>query len=48
MTVSLVDNCKDPFYAKRFTEDLDFGNRVSLLVCLPQFIIVYGLIICEA
>lgn len=28
-----ADNCKNPFYAKRFAEDLDFGNRVAPLVC---------------
>lgn len=43
-----ADNCKNPFYAKRFTEDLEFGNRVTPLVCLPQFSIIYGLIFCQA
>ena len=43
-----ADEFKNPFYAKRFTGDLDFGNCVIPLVCLPLFIIIYGLIFCEA
>jgi hypothetical protein len=27
-----ADNCKNRFYAKRFAEDLDFGNRVAPIV----------------
>ena len=29
-----ADESKNSFYAKRFAEDLDFGNRVTPLVCL--------------
>jgi hypothetical protein len=32
-----ADKSKNPFYAKRFAEDLDFGNRVTPLVCPLQF-----------
>jgi hypothetical protein len=39
-----ADDCKNPFYAKRFVEDLDFGNRVTPLVCPPHFSMIYGLI----
>jgi hypothetical protein len=43
-----ADNHKNPFYAKRFAEDLDFGNRVTPLVCLLQFSVVYRLIFHQA
>ena len=32
-----ADKCKNQFYAKRFMEDLDFGNRVTPLVCPLKF-----------
>ena len=32
-----ADKSKNPFYAKRFAEDLDFGNRVTPLVCPLHF-----------
>jgi hypothetical protein len=32
-----ADKSKDSFYAKRFTEDLDFVNQVTPLVCPLQF-----------
>jgi hypothetical protein len=31
-----ADEFKNSFYAKRFAEDLDFGNRVTPLVCPLQ------------
>jgi hypothetical protein len=34
-----ADKYKKWFYAKRFTEDLDFGNRVTPLVCPLKFLL---------
>ena len=38
-----ADNYKNSFYAKRFAEDLDFGNHVTPLVCPLDFVTTYGL-----
>jgi hypothetical protein len=43
-----ADNYKNSFYAKRFAEDLDFGNRVTPLVCPLDFVTTYGLIFGQA
>lgn len=37
-----ADECKNRFYAKRFAEDLDFGNRVAPLVCPGHFSVIYA------
>ena len=43
-----VNRCKYPLYAKRFTEDRDFSNRVTPLVCPLQFPMIYRLIFSQA
>ena len=36
-----ADKSKNSYYAKRFAEDLDFGNRVTPLVCPLHFSLYY-------
>ena len=36
-----ADKSKNTFYAKRFAEDLNFGNRVTPLVCLSTTLLVF-------